>query len=69
MKYINDFNKSKTIKFARLKQLSGLVSLIAANTSYFEGSMAPWAFGCCLILVGFADEELRKITTKPLSQK
>lgn len=69
MKLIEDFKKSKTIKFAWLKIAAGFVGVIMSNMGYFEGVLSPTVFGATFILLGIIDKVLRELTTQSLGDK
>ena len=60
---------SKTIRFAYLKKLAGLVSVILAVSGNFETHVDPMWFGVVVALLGMADNKLRKLTSKHLDDK
>jgi len=60
---------SKTIRFAYLKKLAGLVSVILALSGNFEAAFDPMWFGVIVALLGMADNKLRKVTSEPLENK
>lgn len=68
-KEYNAFKSSKTIRFAYLKKLAGLVSVILAISGNFEASVDPMWFGVIVALLGMADNKLRKLTSDPLESK
>ena len=61
--------KSKTIRAAWLKKILGVVTVLLANTSYFESSVTPAVFGTILIVLGITDNILRQVTRKPLEER
>ena len=60
---------SKTIRFAYLKKLAGLVSVILALSGNFEAHVDPMWFGVVVALLGMADNKLRKITSDAIEDK
>jgi len=69
VQWFEDIQLSKTISFARLKQLVGLVGIVLYMVPLFEVGFWTGVTSASLLVMGAVDEYLRKNTTASLELK
>ena len=65
-KEYENFCNSKTVKLAYAKKLAGVVTFSIGLLPQFQEFISPMWFGVVLYVLGEIDNQLRKVTNKPL---
>ena len=65
-KEYQNFCNSKTVKLAYAKKLAGIVTFLIGLLPQFQGFINPMWLGVMLYVLGEIDNQLRKVTSKPL---